>query len=191
MLLKIKALLVVSLALVASYAVVGVQVANAQTMPEKVTVFSKASVNINDITVDELYDFAGNLENDHLYYPGVVSTVLVQAGDPVDQTGSVWLQTGDFGGAPFSTYITIEKGKEGKFVRMVGQSPFLTYEAMNTFKDTKEGAQFETRSMLTTFGLTTEAQELYIQYSFSLMMAVLGKTGEIEIFTQYTNNHLF
>lgn len=156
-----------------------VNTARAQEVPVQSTVFSTASVLVNNMKRKDLYDFVTTIQNDNLWWIGVAETILIEEGDR-NKVGEKYIQRGFFNGEPFDTTIEITSGLRGFFVTLKGSSPALSYEALYTFNSAPGGkARFTTISTVTGFGLSPEFLNQYNDVSFNNMLNVLGKTGTI------------
>lgn len=168
--------------IVPAFATLLVNTTKAQEVPVQSTVFSTATVLMDDMKRKDLYDFVTTIQNDNLWWIGVAETILVEEGDK-NKVGEKYIQRGYFNGAPFDTTIEITAGKKGFFVVLKGSSPALSYEALYTF-NTAPGnkARFTTISTVTGYGLSPEFLNQYNEVSFNNMLNVLGKTGTISAY---------
>lgn len=179
---KVTKIFSVAIALVLAVPIISISLfssASAQSF-NPVTLYSIGSVKVNNISKADLYNFTTDLQNDSSFYPGVESTVLVQAGDPVTKVGEIYIQRGTFGGFPFETTIEVTGGKNSVYVRLKGTGPGVSYDSVNAYYSTPDGgAIFSTTAIITGIGLTPEFQDQFVQASFGALLNVIGKTGTV------------
>ncbi len=136
------------------------------------------TMTVNNTTAQELYDFVSDLNNDHFWYPGIISTTLISGNGG---SGSLYLQTADLGAGAFDNNIYVKVARDGKRVVLEGTGDFITYTANYRFKDKNNGkAEFRNFSKVSGPGLTQDALNQYETFSLSNLMNHLGKTGNIE-----------
>lgn len=147
----------------------------AAPQPSTQTVHIVGQLLIQDISVSEVYSFVSHLENDKLWYPGVVGSELIQ---------------GD--GGPQTTYKTTMNMGQGE---MVVTATVLATQPMTSFQFTSNGFlanqteyRFEEAGPFQTLftidsrvtGTTTEMITGYMQQTFQGLLKALGKAGEVK-----------
>lgn len=133
---------------------------------------------IHDITVEEVYAFTSDLSNDHLWYPGTFSSVLVE-GD--GGKGSVYEEEIFFGGAFATIYATVVHLVPNRHFWFTSDT-LLTNETRYDYKQRGNNVEFTLDSFVQVPEGTTDADmELYLTGVFYNLLANLGRTGEIII----------
>src|SRR5690349_19260262 len=77
------------------------QTVKAEEVPTPVTIHNVAYVDVYNYHRNDLYSFVTNIENDTQWWLGVAETFVVQQGNPQTGVGTVYVQRGYFGDAPF------------------------------------------------------------------------------------------
>lgn len=126
-----------------------------------------------------VYDFVSDLGNDHLWWPGTVSSTLI-SGD--GGNGSVWEEFIFFGTGLFPVRATLMGTVSGEHVWFTsdGILPNLTHYHL------RDGANGEVIMTLQSQvqlpeGVTKEFMEQYLFLTFQNLLGVLGETGEVHV----------
>ena len=131
--------------------------AKAQALPEPSTVFSHITTRIDSMNREELFEFGTDLRNDSLFWIGIEHTEIIQPGnDGLISEGTIFHQSGNFGGAPFLNEITVTKYNYPLFMEIEGISLIVNgieYSSKLSFKnDSNGGALFQVTSFSTAPG---------------------------------------
>jgi hypothetical protein len=134
---------------------------------------------IHNITVEEVYDYVVDLENEAEWYPGVISSVLI-SGD--GGRGSVYEQQFFFAGQTFTFNVTINQTVEDKLIILTTDG-LLANETRYMFKQLNDGSvEFTVDAFVQTpEGFPPEDIQNFLTFSLFNLLAALGSTGEVII----------
>jgi hypothetical protein len=132
---------------------------------------------IHNITVEEVWAFTSNLENDDVWYPGTFDATLV-SGD--GGRGSVYTETVCFGGGCVSITATILQYVPNNKLRFMSDG-ILINETQYTYHQNPDGSvRFNVDSFVEApAGVTQTDLENFLAFAFTLLLGALGRTGEI------------
>ncbi len=161
----------------------------AQTLPPAATIYSSVSVYVDDVNFVTLHDFITDLDNDILWFPGIVSTELIVDGNKPGAIGNQYYQIADFGG--ITTYTTIDVISEVRpFTFLIeGSSAISEYTAFYVVTPQHNGgAVFTLNSVYTAPGLTEETFSGLISYALGGLLTHYNSAGHVEANFVYATN---
>ena len=147
--------------------------------PQPVTINSSISVRVNGVNRPTLYSFLTDIRNDNLWYPGIISTELVQEGGK-HGIGRIYEQSAVAG--PITTHTTIEviDAKTNNYFQIQGDGDIADFTALYTFKALPGGAtEWTMTSTYIAPGFTEETFTQYIVFALSGLIDYYGNGGEV------------
>lgn len=127
----------------------------------------------------EVFNFVADLGNDHLWWPGTISSELVE-GD--GGNGSVWQEYIFFGEGLFPIRATLMGTVPGSHVWFTsdGILPNLTHYHLRDGANGEVIMTLQSQVVLPE-GVTKEFMEQYLFLTFQNLLGVLGEEGEVHV----------
>lgn len=134
---------------------------------------------IHNADRQEVFNFVSNLGNDHLWWPGTVSSTLI-SGD--GGNGSVWEEYIFFVDGAYPVRATLMGTVPGEQVWFTsdGILPNLTHYHLRNGNNGDVIMTLQSEVQLPE-GVTKEFMEQYLTLTFYNLLGVLGKTGEVQV----------
>lgn len=156
--------------------------AQAQQLPETATVYSSVSVRVDDVSKSELFDFVTDLENDKLWFPGILSSDLVETGPNGGPVGNIYNQVAiiDAQGTTAVNDIKVLAEREDRYFIINSDGNIADYYAIYTFRSSANGGGVWTLwSKYEAPGLTEETFTQFIEGAFYSLLEYYGSTGKV------------
>lgn len=134
---------------------------------------------IHNITVEEVYDYVVDIENEAEWYPGVLSSVLI-SGD--GGRGTVYEQQFFFAGQIFTFNVIINQTVDDKLIILTTDG-LLANETRYQFKQLGDGSvEFTVDAFVQApAGFPPEDIQAFLTFSLFNLLGALGTTGEVII----------
>ena len=159
----------------------------AEEDPQLTSILTTAAVEVEGVTIDELFDFTTDLRNDYLYWgDAVAGTELIQEGwRGIASAGTQYEQQGEWVGYPFHNIIEVSEGKQHGMRRYIifhSESVIvdgLEYNATYQFEKTWNGARFIVTAVSTSYGITEDQMIAWHDLALTNYLNLFGGEGEI------------
>lgn len=140
--------------------------------------FINGYVDINNATQEEVYKFVSDLSNDHLWYPGTLSSVKVSGnGGP----GTVYKEQIYFNGLQDITATVLATHPNHSFW-FTSDGILTNITKYTLLKRPNHKVRFVMTSVVKVPpGVTKEFMEQYLTATFQSLLQNLGKTGEVHV----------
>lgn len=183
----------VNLAVIATVAVFSallsplVSVVEAQALPPAVTAYSSISVKVNGVSSFELYNFTTDLTNDHLWFPNVEETVLVQGPtSSYSKKGTQYIQRSYFNGIQLDSTAKVTGDLTGFYYELKGVGPIASYDAYYTFFPGFNGnGTFTLTTKFVSPGITEENLTYLLNTAMQNILDHYNTTGNINMNFMY------
>jgi hypothetical protein len=157
--------------------------ASAETLPPRLKIYSSVSVRVDSVPKNQLYSFVTNINNDALWYPGIISTAVIHTGPNGSLVGTQYSQVAAVNESlTTTTIIDVLSAKKNTYYLIKGDGDFADYTALYTFTAASNGGGvFTLNSVYDAPGLTQETFEQYITYALSGLLRYYNSTGDVHV----------
>lgn len=159
-----------------------VSLVTAQAMPPAATAYSSISVKVNGVSANTLYNFTTDLTNDHLWFPNVEETVIVQGPtSPYSKKGTKYIQRTYFNGIQLDTTAKVTGDLKGIYYELEGTGAVANYNAYYTFIPGINGGTFTLTTKFVSPGITEENLTYLLNTAMQNILNHYNTTGRISM----------
>jgi hypothetical protein len=155
---------------------------SAQAVPVD-TINVSVSVRVDGVSKNTLYGFLTNLENDALWYPGIISSEKVKSGPRGRLVGSRYHQVAYVTPTlTTNTDIDVLGAVSNNLFLIKGDGDLADYTALYTFSKAANGSGVWTlTAQYKAPGFTEEIFRQYITFAMNSLIAYYNTTGEVTV----------
>lgn len=163
-----------------------VSIVKAQALPPAATAYSSISVKVNGVSASSLYNFTTDLTNDHLWFPNVEETVVVQGPtSPNSKKGTTYIQRSYFNGIQLDSTAVVTGDIKNIYYELKGNGPVASYDAYYTFVPTYNGGIFTLTTKFVSPGITEENLTYLLNTAMQNILDHYNTTGQIHMNFMY------
>ncbi len=164
----------------------------AQELPGLDNIYSSISIRLDNIPRAELYAFMTDLTNEPDWYPGILSTTLLQEGNNGGLVGRKYEQVAFVTeNLTTTTEIEVKAAIPNFYYRIKGTGDFASYDAIYTFYSVNggQGTVYTLTSKYVAPGFTEETFGQYISFALGNLINYYSdrSTGSVDLHFVYIN----